>query len=258
MIFFFQPTTAPLGRKATYKGYNKQMIKDFILLDWVGCALSMAWACTFILWLQWGGVTKKWNDGSVIACLVLSFVLMPVFVAWEWFVGERAMFKLHLLKRRTIVGAGLVLFFLFAVFMLEVYYLSIAFQAVYNNSATAAGVKLLPFILVQVFTLMASSRIIGRIGRFKYIIVAGPCFIALGAGLLYTVKYGTPQNHLLGFQALIGFGIGLSMQNSMLAVQFELKKEPWLVGFGTGCVIFIGFMGRILGTFTLRIVPGFS
>ena len=131
--------------------------------------------------------------------------------------------------------------------MLEVYYLSLAFQAVYHTSATGAGVKLLPLILVQVATLMASSRIIPLLGRFKWVIVAGPCFLALASGLLYSVKYGTSINHLYGYQVIMGIGIGLAMQNSMLAVQFELKAEPWLISAGTGLAVFIGFMGRIVG-----------
>lgn len=122
--------------------------------------------------------------------------------------------------------------------MFEVYYLSIGMQAAYNLSATDAGVRLLPFILTQIIILIASSRLIPYIGRFKYIIAAGPVFIAIGSGLLYTVKYGTPIQHLYGFQVFLGIGIGLSMQNSMLAVQFELKKEPWLISAGVGLAVF--------------------
>lgn len=111
------------------------------------------------------------------------------------------------------------LVFLFGLFMLEVYYISLAFQAVYGNSATMAGVKLLPMILVQIVVLIASSRIIPKLGRFKWVIVSGPVFLMIGCGLLYTVKYGVPETHIMGFEALLGVGIGVAMQNTMLAVQ---------------------------------------
>ena len=140
--------------------------------------------------------------------------------------------------RSQFSGASIVLFFLFATFMLEVYYLSIAWQAVYHTSATDAGVKLLPLILVQIVTLMASSQVIPRIGRFKWFIFTGPIFIAAASGGLYSVKFGTPESYLYGFQVLMGIGIGLSMQNCMLAVQYELKEEPWLVSQGTGAAVF--------------------
>lgn len=129
---------------------------------------------------------------------------------------------------------------IFACFTLVVYYLSEAYQAVYHASATGAGVKLLPLILVQVFALILSSRLIPKIGRFKPFIVSGPCFICLATGLLYSVTYGTPnpEGHLYGYQAILGIGIGMSLQNTSLAVQFELKSEPWLISAGTGMVIF--------------------
>jgi len=102
-----------------------QMLKDLLLCDWVGAIIAMGWSVCLILSLQWGGVTRKWNDGGVIAMLVLTGVLPFVFVAWEWFVGpKRQMLKLRFFKRRTILGASLALLFIFAVFMLVVYYVS--------------------------------------------------------------------------------------------------------------------------------------
>lgn len=237
-----------MGRRRNYQGYSKYMLHQFIRCDWVGAAIAMAWAVCFILALQWGGVDHAWNSGSVIACLVMVGVLPPIFFAWEMFVGpERAMFKLRLFARRTIFGAAVCLAFLFGVMMIDVYYLSVALQAVYRFSATAAGVRLLPLIMSQVVALIASARIIPKLGRYKWVIVAGPCFLALGSGLLYTIKYGTPIANLYGFQVLIGIGVGMSLQNCMLAIQFELKKEPQFISAGVGIGTFTGFAGRIIG-----------
>ena len=279
-----QPASPPLGQAATYKGYSRGMIRKVALCDWVGCIMAMGWGCCVILALQWGGIERPWNDGGVVTCLVLVGVLPVIFLAWEHWLGDKAMFKLYLMKRRTIAyvslpfqsglrtqsirvltdsGASVLLFCLFGSFMGTVYYLSLAFQAVYNNSATQAGVKLLPLILVQIVVLIGSSRVIPLIGRFKWIIAVGPVFLSIASGLMYTVKYGTPETHLLGFQALFGIGIGLAMQSSMLAVQFDLKKEPRLIPTGTGIATFgasfslfvkrddadgtVGFAGRIVG-----------
>lgn len=125
--------------------------------------------------------------------------------------------------------------------------MSLDLQAVYHFSATDAGVRLLPLILVQIVVMMGSSRVIPKIGRFKWIIVAGPAFLALGSGLLYSIKSGTPISHLYGFQVLVGIGIGLSLQNSMLAIQYEFRDEPKLISVATGAGTFLGFAGRIVG-----------
>jgi len=142
-------------------------------------------------------------------------------------------------------GSSITAFSVFAVFTLIVYYISEGYQAVYHASATGAGVRLLPMILVQVFFLILSSRLIPRIGRFKPFLVIGPCFIALSTGLFYSVKYGTSEAHLYGYQVVLGTGIGLCLQNTSLSVQFELKSEPWLISAGTGMVIFSQSPGLI-------------
>lgn len=104
MIFFFQPAVPPLGRAASYKGYNKGMVMAVLRCDWLGVAISMSLGCVTILGMEWGGITKPWNDGSVIACFVMIPVLLVIFVGWEWWLGdERAMFKLGLIMRRNIM-----------------------------------------------------------------------------------------------------------------------------------------------------------
>jgi uncharacterized membrane protein len=79
------------------------MLNDLAKCDWLGVAIAMAWGCCVILFTQWGGVTKSWKDGSVIACAVMTGVIPVIFFTWEYYLGDKAMFKLELIKRRTIM-----------------------------------------------------------------------------------------------------------------------------------------------------------
>jgi MFS family permease len=51
--------------------------------------------------LQWGGQTKTWDNGSVIATLVFWILLTIGFFAMEWLQGTRAMAPLSIMKQRT-------------------------------------------------------------------------------------------------------------------------------------------------------------
>ena len=81
--------------------YPKATWKEILLqLDLPGFALIFSSLVCFTLALQWGGQTKPWSDGNVIATLVMWIVLTIGFFVVEHFQGERAMIPLRLLKTR--------------------------------------------------------------------------------------------------------------------------------------------------------------
>ena len=71
-------------------------------LDLPGFVLLLCSLICFILALQWGGQSKPWSDGSVIATLTLWVALTIAFFLVEWIQGEYAMVPLALLKPRLV------------------------------------------------------------------------------------------------------------------------------------------------------------
>lgn len=75
--------------------------KEIILqLDLPGFSLLLASLVCLTLALQWGGQTKAWSEGPVIATLVLWVSFTLIFVIVEWLQGLRAIIPLELLKPR--------------------------------------------------------------------------------------------------------------------------------------------------------------
>ena len=70
-------------------------------LDLPGFSLLLASLVCFALALQWGGQTKVWSNGSVIATLVFWILLSLIFLVVENFQDARAMVPFRLLKPRT-------------------------------------------------------------------------------------------------------------------------------------------------------------
>jgi hypothetical protein len=115
-------------------------------------------------------------------------------------------------------------------------------------SATDAGIRLLPMIATQIVTLIVSGRLISRFGKAWYIITPGPVLIALGAALLTSIRSpNVPLSRTMGYEAIIGVGIGLFLQNTMILVQWDYHKTPRLIPQAMGAVMFWSFVGRILG-----------
>lgn len=75
--------------------------KEILLqLDFSGFAILTTSLICYTLALEWGGLTKLWSDGSVVASLVMWLVLTIGFFVNEWFLGSYAMIPLRLLKPR--------------------------------------------------------------------------------------------------------------------------------------------------------------
>ena len=75
--------------------------REIILqLDFLGLVILTASMISYTLALEWGGLTKSWSDGTVVATLVVWLVLTVAFFVNEWFLGARAMMPLYLLKTR--------------------------------------------------------------------------------------------------------------------------------------------------------------
>ena len=68
--------------------------------------------------------------------------------------------------------------------------------------------------------------------------------MAIGAGLLSTFEPGTGHSKWIGYQVIFGMGVGLGMQQPMIAVQtvLELKDVPT----GTAVVVFVQSLGGAL------------
>lgn len=93
VLFFFRVPKHIKPVPATWK-------EILLQLDIPGFTLLLTSLICFTLALQWGGQSKPWNDGSVVATLVMWLVLTIAFVVLQWLEGAYAMVPLRLLKPR--------------------------------------------------------------------------------------------------------------------------------------------------------------
>ncbi|KAJ7176948.1 ABC transporter [Mycena filopes] len=245
-VTFILKATPPLGSDPT-KRSNRDIFHQVLQLDYVGAVLIAGAITTLELALQWGGNTKPWNDKAVIICFVFAAVLTGVFIAWEAHMGERAMAPSGIFKSRSIYSLLLYSFLGRFSLLIFSYYIPIFYQASRGHSATKSGLDLLPFMISVVVSVIAAGQIVGRTGYYYPFLVIAPVFLALGSGLLYTLTTSTPSAKITGFQILAGAGVGMGMQNALLAVQVEFKDEKKLLAQAMSMSSFAQFLGGTIG-----------
>jgi hypothetical protein len=70
-------------------------------------------------------------------------------------------------------------------------------------------------MMAVVLTSMGAGIIISITGHYYPFLVFGPAFTPIGGGLLYTVTQFTSTAKLVGYQILLGSGVGLAFQNTV-------------------------------------------
>jgi len=246
VVTFLLKAAPPLGSDPTQRS-TKNLLRQVLLLDYIGAILIAGAVTCVILALQWGGNTKPWNDKAVIICFVFSGVCAIAFVSWEIYSGDKAMVPTRIFKSLAVYSIIIYGFLTRFSLLLFSYYIPIFYQAVKHKTATDSGINLLPFMLGVVITAVSSAQIVGRFGYYWPFLVGSAVFLAIGSGLLFTISTSTSSSKIIGFQILAGIGTGMGMQNSLLAIQVEFRDTPKLLGQATSMASFGQFLGGTLG-----------
>jgi MFS family permease len=208
-------------------------------LDIYGTVIFVPCIVCLLLALQWGGQQYKWSDGRIIALLVIFVVLLVVFIIIQIYQQESATVPPRIAKQQTIAAGTFYAFCLGSTFLLMVYYLAVWFQAIKGDTAIRSGYSTLPLILSLVVASIFSGALVSRIGYYNPSILSGAILVPIGAGLFTLFKTTTGSPMWIGVQVLMGFGIGMGLQQTNIAAQTVLDKKDAptgvsLVFFGQG------------------------
>ncbi len=128
-------------------------------------------------------------------------------------------------------------------------FLSQYFQVSLGKSPTVAGLMSLPMILGLLVSSTVAGQVISRTGKWKRYLVAGAVAMTVGLGLLSTIGADTSFALLSLFMAVLGIGVGMLMQNLVLAAQNDVPAAE--LGAATSVLSFFRSMGGTIGTSVL-------
>ncbi|KAH1578806.1 hypothetical protein KXX17_006043 [Aspergillus fumigatus] len=191
--------------------------------------------------LQFGGTVYPWSNWRLILLLVLFGVLIIAWLGIQYWKGDTATVPPRMLKQRSFAAASWFNFTLGSFFLVLIYYIPIWFQAVKGTSAVGSGIRNIPFILGLVLVSIISGIGVTAIGYFAPFMIACSVISAIGVGLMMTFKPTTPHEHWIGYQAMVGIGIGMGLQQPLIVVQTVLPLAE--VPIGTAVMYFLQTFG---------------
>ncbi|KAJ5512623.1 Major facilitator superfamily domain general substrate transporter [Penicillium fimorum] len=218
IFFLFKTPSSAAPAKATPK-------EKFLQMDLIGGALMMGLITSFLLALQYGGQTHSWKSSEVIGLLVGVFVMVPVFLAWEYYQKERAMIVPRLFTKSYISVGSIFMFFFSGAYFVLLYFLPIYFQSIHNSSPIESGVKMLAFIIPLTIAAIAQGFALAKIGIVPLFWIIGGILGTVGCGLFYTFDIGTPTGKWIGYQIIVGLSSGWTFQVAMCNAQVHALPE---------------------------------
>ncbi|GAB0134730.1 hypothetical protein EsDP_00003088 [Epichloe bromicola] len=244
VLFIVAFLKLPKPRVADKKMKSTTLVEQVKSFDLLGTLLFIPGVVSLLLALQWGGTRYPWGDGRIIALFVVFALLIIGFLAVQAWLKEKATVPPRVFLDRTVWTCAVFGACLGAAFFVMVYYLPIWFQAVQGTSAIQSGIKNLPMILSLVVFSIVSGGLVTTLGYYAPFMILSTVLMSVGAGLLSTFTVDTGPAHWIGYQIVFGIGVGLGMQQTMVAVQASLDGSD--VAIGTAIIIFSQTLGGAL------------
>ncbi|KAF9109855.1 hypothetical protein BGX27_007121 [Mortierella sp. AM989] len=224
------------------KGSFKEKVKR---IDSLGSLSLVCGLILILLPLNWGGSTYAWNSSIVIGLFCAGFVVLFIFCLIEWKQATEPIIPFRLFKARTNAAVFLTCFFIGMGFFAIMFYMPLFFQIVRQESATTAGLEMLPLIVGLLIASISSGFMVSKWGRYRPFIWVGLALSTTGTGLLTLLHEDSSRGMEIGFLFINGFGLGLSMQTTILAIQSSVATND--IAVATANATFFRTVGSVLG-----------
>ncbi|MER7251618.1 MDR family MFS transporter [Kribbella sp. NPDC000426] len=223
-------------------------VRREVKIDWWGAVLIMGGVSTLLVWSSFAGNKFDWVSGWSFGLVGAALVVLVAAVLVERRHPE-PIIPMDLFRNRTvtlsIIASALVGVSMFggSVFLAQY------FQIAQGYSPTKAGLMSLPLIIGMMVASTIAGGLITKYGRWKIYLVVGSVLLPIGLALFGTIDARTSKYMLWGFMLVLGVGIGLVMQNLVLAAQNDVPARE--LGAATSAVSFFRSMGGTIGVSVL-------
>lgn len=227
------------------------VVKREVKVDWTGAFFISSAVSLLLLWVTFAGDKYNWMSWQTGVMLAGSVLLALLFVFTESRASE-PIIPLRLFRNRTITLASLASLFVGIGMFAGTVFFSQYFQLARGKSPTMSGVMTIPMITGLFLSSTLSGQIITKTGRWKVWLVSGGFLLTAGLGMLGTIRYDTTYWHIAIFMFVMGLGIGMMMQNLVLATQNQV--DPKDLGSASSVVTFFRSLGGAIGVSALGAV----
>jgi EmrB/QacA subfamily drug resistance transporter len=224
-------------------------------IDWLGSILLTSGVSLLLIWVSFAGNPDyyDWWSWQTAAMVGGGVALLALLVFVESRVAQ-PIIPLKIISQRTTALAILASVAVGVGMFGSSAFLGQYFQVARGATPTEAGLLTLPMIAGNLIGSVLSGQLISRTGKWKRYLVAGSILLIGGLGLAGTIDH-TTELWLTGiYTGILGLGLGLLMQNLVLAVQNTVRASD--IGTASASVAFFRSVGGAIGVSVLGAILG--
>ncbi len=225
--------------------------KQKVKIDYLGAGLIAVGVSLLLIWVSFVGNTFDWLSWQTAAFVVPSLAILGLSVRVEQRAAHPVV-PLKVIRQRTPALAILASLAVGMAMFGGAVFLGQYFQIGRGYSPTEAGLLTIPMMLGVMVSTTVTGRLVTKTGKVKPYIVAGAVALVAGFGWLSFINHDTPLGLIAVGMVLVGAGVGMSMQNLVLAVQNTASLKD--LGAATGAVTFFRSLGGTVGVSVLGAV----
>jgi EmrB/QacA subfamily drug resistance transporter len=222
-----------------------------VKIDYLGSGLIALGVSILLIWVTFVDGSFAWLSWQTFALVLPALAILGAAV-WVEKRAAQPVVPLKIIKQRTPALAILASLAVGMAMFGGAVFLTQYFQIGRGYGPTEAGLLTIPMM----FGVLVSSTIVGQIitrtGKIKPFIVAGTITLVAGFASLSFIDHQTSLVLVGGAMLLVGVGVGMTMQNLVLAVQNTVSLKD--LGAASGAVTFFRSLGGTIGVSVLGAV----
>lgn len=213
-------------------------------IDWLGAFFVTGAAGALMLWLSLGGKEFAWRSGWTVLLVAVTLVCGVAAILVE----RRTPVPIlppRLFRNRSVVLCILASLMTGVAMFGVMIYLPQYLQIVKGLSPTKSGLMTIPMVVAMFVMSLLTGNLIARFGRWKAFPVAGMLLLTGGLLLLSRLHVDTSRLVFGADIAVIGLGLGMTMQVLILAAQNAVPRAD--LATSTATVTFFRSLGGAIG-----------
>ena len=219
-----------------------------VKIDYLGAVLISGGVSILLVWVTFANKSFAWLSWQTAVLVIPSVLILALAVRVERRAAQPVV-PLAIIRQRVPALAILASLAVGMAMFGGAVFLGLYFQVGRGFSPTKAGLLTIPLMAGVLVASTIGGRLVTKTGQIRPYVLTGAASLVAGFVVLSVMRHDTPLWILWTGMVMVGAGVGLTMQNLVLAVQNAVALRD--LGASSGAVTFFRSLGGTAGVAVL-------